>query len=508
MGITQATTCVELIRGTMPSPATSFNTTYSKIGFFMRIFHNCNLFLVLALFIALSSSYSANAEQKPNFLFLFADDFTYDALGSLGKVDIETPNLDRLAAKGVLFSHAYNMGSFSGAVCVASRNMLLTGRSVWRAEKLSKSTEQERQAGRLWPQLLKQVGYDTYMTGKWHIQAKPELSFDVAKHVRPGMPGTVELSYNRPLDGQPDLWSPFNRSIGGFWEGGKHWSEVAADDAIEFINTAKSKSNPFFMYVAFNAPHDPRQSPSEFVSKYPLSRIALPASYLPEYPYKDSIGCDTKLRDEKLAPFPRTEHSVKVHRAEYFSIITHLDQQIGRILDALENSGKANNTYIFFTADHGLAVGQHGLLGKQNLYDHSMRVPFLVVGPTAAPGTRISSPIDLQDVMPTTLEMAGAKQPETCEFNSFLSQLTDLNAKPKYSATYGAYLELQRCVIVDGWKLIVYPKVNVKRLYHLATDPEELHDVAGESQNKPKIDQMLARLRELQQQFDDSLVLQ
>jgi arylsulfatase A-like enzyme len=471
------------------------------------MFGKHNLLSIIAMLSSLVLSATASADEKPNFLFLFADDFTYDALGSLGKVDVETPNLDRLAAKGVLFSHAYNMGSFSGAVCVASRNMLLTGRSVWRAEKLSKSTEQERQEGRLWPQLLKQVGYDTYMTGKWHIQANPELSFDVAKHVRPGMPDTVEKSYNRPLNGQRDPWSPFDQSIGGFWQGGKHWSEVAADDAIDFISTARSKSNPFFMYVAFNAPHDPRQSPAEFMEKYPVSRIALPASYLPEYPYKDSIGCDPTLRDEKLAPFPRTEHSVRVHRAEYFAIITHLDQQIGRILDALDSSGKSENTYIFFSADHGLAVGKHGLFGKQNLYDHSMRVPFLVVGPKAAPGTRNSSPIYLQDVMPTTLELAGAKKPESCEFHSFLPQLTDSSAKPNYSATYGAYLKLQRCVIVDGWKLIVYPKANVKRLYNLTSDPEELHDVAGESSNKARIDQMLVRLRELQNQYDDSLVL-
>jgi len=373
---------------------------------------------------------------------------------------------------------------------------------------LSKSTESERQAGRLWPQLLKQAGYDTYMTGKWHIQANAEKSFDVTKNVRPGMPGTVELSYNRPLSNQQDAWSPADTSIGGFWQGGKHWSEVAADDAIEFINTAKSKANPFFMYVAFNAPHDPRQSPAEFMAKYPLSRIALPASYLPEYPFKDLIGCDSKLRDEKLAPFPRSEHAVKVHRAEYFSIITHLDQQIGRILDALEKSGKGNNTYIFFTADHGLAVGKHGLFGKQNLYDHSIRVPFLVVGPKALPGARISSPVYLQDVMPTTLELAGTSRPETCEFHSFLPQLVDANAKSQYAATYGAYLDLQRCVIADGWKLIVYPKAKVMRLYHLASDPEELRDVAGDIQNRVRIDQLLVRLKELQNQFDDSLVLQ
>ena len=252
----------------------------------------------------LSTSLGESAD-KPNVLFLFADDFTYEAISALGQPDIETPNLDRLVTRGTTFTHAYNMGSLSGAVCVASRHMLLTGRSVWRAEEISKSTEKERMAGRLWPQLLKSAGYDTYMTGKWHIQANPELTFDVARHVRPGMPGTHESAYNRPKENETDEWSASDQAMGGFWNGGKHWSEVGADDAIDFIETAKGKTNPFFMYVAFNAPHDPRQSPQEFLDKYPLDRMKLPASILPEYPHKDAIGCGRDLRDEKLAPCPK-----------------------------------------------------------------------------------------------------------------------------------------------------------------------------------------------------------
>ena len=185
---------------------------------------------------------------EPNILFLFADDFCYEALGYLGHTDIETPNLDRLARRGTTFTHAYNMGSFSGAVCVASRAMLISGRSVWRANAIYNTMDKEREAGRLWPQLLKTAGYDTYMTGKWHIQAKPELAFDVVRHVRPGMPGptNLEIAYNRPLAGQPDPWSPTDKSLGGFWEGGKHWSEVGADDAIDYLAQAKQSRNPFF----------------------------------------------------------------------------------------------------------------------------------------------------------------------------------------------------------------------------------------------------------------------
>ena len=222
------------------------------------------------------------------------------------------------------------------------------------------------------------------------------------------MPGDTPEAYDRPQTDQPDRWSPSNPAFGGYWEGGKHWSEVVGDDALEFLQLAGQSPNPFFMYIAFNAPHDPRQSPAPYVDRYPLDRMALPATFLPLYPYATNIGCGPDLRDERLAPFPRTEFAVKVHRQEYYAIITHMDAQLGRILDALEHSPFQRNTYIFFTSDHGLAVGQHGLMGKQNLYDHSVRVPLIAVGPDLPKGRTIHAPVYLQDIMPTTLELAGA----------------------------------------------------------------------------------------------------
>ena len=174
---------------------------------------------LLALFLLSSPLLAA----KPNVLFLFADDFSYEAVRAFGHTDIDTPNLDRLAARGTSFTRAYNMGSWSGAVCVASRTMLISGRSVWSAGKIWKTTDAERQSGVLWPQLMKKAGYKTYMTGKWHIETDAAKCFDVTRDVRGGMPKTVPSSYNRPIAGQPDAWSPFDKSLGGFWQGGTHW---------------------------------------------------------------------------------------------------------------------------------------------------------------------------------------------------------------------------------------------------------------------------------------------
>ena len=210
------------------------------------------------------------------------------------------------------------MGAWNGAVCVASRTMLITGRTVWHARDMGKTIlNAAREANRLWPQRMAKAGYETYMTGKWHVSTDAAKCFDFSASIRGGMPRDESIAYKRPLAGKPDPWSPSDTTLRGFWDGGKHWSEVVGDESITFLKQAEKSEKPFFMYLAFNAPHDPRQSPKEYVDRYPLDRIKVPENYLPEHPQKDLIGCDPELRDEKLAPFPRDEHAVKVHRQEY-----------------------------------------------------------------------------------------------------------------------------------------------------------------------------------------------
>jgi choline-sulfatase len=177
------------------------------------------------------------------------------------------------------------------------------------------------------------------------------------------------------------------------------------------------------------------------------------------------------------------------------------------VLAALEASGQAGNTWIFFTADHGLAVGRHGLFGKQNMYEHSLRVPFIVSGPGVAANRRNSAAIYLQDVMATTLELAGAAPPAHVYFRSFLPLLRDPAAKSRYPAVYGAYLDLQRAVIHDGYKLILYPAAKVARLYHLAQDPLEQHDLAASATHAPVARTLFAKLRAEQASLRDALAL-
>jgi choline-sulfatase len=445
-----------------------------------------------------------DAAEKPNILFIISDDQSYETIRAYGHTDIDTPNLDRLVANGTSFTHSYNMGAWAGAVCVASRSMLVTGRTVWRAKANENKQSADVAAGRLWPQRMAKQGYETYFSGKWHIKANVEQSFHYVANMRPGMPAAVKEGYNRPLPGKRDPWSPSDPKFGGFWQGGKHWSEVLGDDSVAFLKKAAMSDKPFFMYLAFNAPHDPRQSPKKYVDRYPLGRIKIPQNFRPEYPEKEEIGAGKNLRDEKLAPFPRDEHAIKVNRREYYAIVTHMDTQVGRILDALEKSGKAANTWIFFTSDHGLACGHHGLMGKQNMYEHSLRVPFIVTGPGVKKGARIDSPIHLQDAMATALDLAGADR-KGVEFQSLRPLLN--GEKGGLDAVYAAYMDHQRAVIHDGWKLILYPKAKVAKLFNLTEDPQETNDLAADPAMTARKKALFTKFRELQQRYGDNLKL-
>ncbi len=505
----------------------------------MKIIYNLRL-LFYILCIASCKPSAKNDQEKtkesnrPNIVFIYTDDQTYESINALGNAEIQTPNLDRLVNSGTTFTHAYNMGGWHGAVCVASRSMIISGSFIWNA-KQKDSLWAKRDSIALkqtWSRLMANQGYKTYMTGKWHVKAPVDMIFERFAHIRPGMPedqrkelrvsikkwkeesgdmkdwnNYMPLGYARPKNENDNSWLPMDSIHGGFWEGGKHWSEVVRDDALRFLKDASTNDKPFFMYLAFNAPHDPRQAPQIFLDMYPLDKISVPENFLPEYPWKDDIGNGPNLRDEALAPFPRTEYAVKKHRQEYYASITHLDEQIGEIIDALEASGELDNTYVFFTGDHGLSVGQHGLMGKQSLFDHSIRVPLMVVGPNIPKGKRLDQDVYLQDIMATSLELAEIEKPSYVQFNSFLDIISGKRQESHYDAVYGAYINFQRMIRKDGYKLLVYPKIDKILLFDMKNDPKEINDISKDIEQTKRVKSLFADLLQLQMKVNDSLDL-
>jgi arylsulfatase A-like enzyme len=445
--------------------------------------------------------------EKPNIIVIVSDDQRYNTIRALGNDQVITPHLDELVRGGTTFTHAYNMGAWNGAVCIASRAMLLTGLPVWKAREQEKDYRPLIQSAGFWPQQLKKAGYETYMTGKWHVATDATKLFDHARNVRPGMPNQTPQGYNRPLSRTDTTWQPFDPAYEGFWKGGKHWSEVLAQDAVGYLQDASKKDTPFFMYLAFNAPHDPRQAPKRWIDRYPVDDMKLPVSYLDQYPYKEEMGSGEDLRDEKLAPFPRTPYAIKKHIQEYYASISHMDEQIGIILDALKKSGKLENTYIFFTSDHGLAIGHHGLMGKQSMFDHSIRPPLIVKGPGIPSGEKREQEVYLQDIMATSYDLAGVRKPDHVYFNSLMPFIKDKKKNSAYSEIYGCYMDRQRMVRSGAYKMIVYPTISKVLLFDLKKDPLEMHDIAGKSSSKSVLKAMKQKLLAQQKMLGDTLNL-
>ncbi|SFF67669.1 Arylsulfatase A [Salegentibacter agarivorans] len=470
---------------------------------------------------------------KPNIVFIFTDDQASRTISSLGNHEIITPNLDRLVKTGSSFTNAYNMGAWNGAVCVASRSMMISGRTVWNAKEISEdwSRKDSISMNQTWGQLMHSGGYNTFITGKWHVNIPPKKVFDSISNIKPGMAGdnwdfkkmqgladdidagnvdldeVMPVGYNRPKNVKDTTWKPYDTTNGGYWKGGRHWNLVLKDDATSFIKSATGEEKPFFMYVASNAPHDPRQAPKEYLDMYPLDNISLPENWLPEYPFKNAIKNGPSLRDEALAPYPRTSYAIKTHIREYYASITYLDKQIGDILDALEESGEMKNTYIFFTSDHGLSLGEHGLLGKQSLFESSMKAPLIIVGPHIPKNKKVDTPVYVQDVMPSTLEAASIEKPEYVDFKSLISLAQGTKNVEHYDAIYGAYLDVERSIRKGNLKLILYPEISKGLLFDLEKDPNEMNNLFDNSDYQNKVKSAFISLVKLQDSLNDPLDL-
>jgi arylsulfatase A-like enzyme len=349
-------------------------------------------------------------------------------------------------------------GAMQGATCVPSRAMLLSGRPLFHVDEGLRRDP-------TWPRAFARAGYTTFLTGKWHNGPDSlPASFQVARSV---FVGGMTDPLRAPLR---DLASG---KLGAPRPSPKHACAAFADEAVRFLQG--HRGGPFFCYVAFSAPHDPHIVPEDFLTRYDAERMPLPPNFLPQHPWDNG---EMAVRDERLLPWPRTPAAVRRMNADYYRSISYLDAQVGRILDALDASPHAADTVVVFTADSGVARGGHGLVGKQNLYEDSVRVPLLVSGPGIPAGRRSGAMCYLFDVLPTLGTLCGVPAPPTSEGVEFTASLRD-PARPARPHLVFAYRDVQRAVRDDRWKLIRYPRVDRTQLFDLGGDPYETADLAG-----------------------------
>ncbi|MGF1582062.1 MAG: sulfatase-like hydrolase/transferase [Gemmataceae bacterium] len=418
------------------------------------------------VFLGLLPANASAVGKKPNVLFLVTDDQRADTIAALGNDVIKTPHLDKLVNQGYVFRNLYCMGSTVGAVCNPSRHMFLSGKALYSYNpKIQENT---------FGAVMRALGYITF-----HISKR----------------GNTAKNYHKAFEFSGYLNDGKDRRSG-------HHGRTAVDSAIKFLKTTWKKDRPLFMYIGFAGPHDPRVAAKKWLNLYDRNKIPLPKNYMPFHPFNNG---DMKIRDERLAPWPRTEEVVRKHLHDYYGCISSIDHNIGRLLTTLQQLGELENTIILFTSDHGLAIGSHGLFGKQSLYQHSMNSPCIIAGKGIPHGTS-DALVYLFDLFPTAVDLVGGKIPQGLDGKS-LAPIIRGQEKQVRDTVFLAYKNVQRAVRKGDWKLIRYPHVNVTQLFDLSQDPNEMKNLAKSPQYANKVAELMGVLKEQQKLFRDKAPL-
>ncbi len=468
------------------------------------------LLYILMIAVALVGNHLAAvmtvaAERRPNVLFLLTDDQRPDTIAALGNEHIQTPNLDRLVRRGTAFTRAV----CANPICTPSRAEILTGCSSFRNGVLDFGGKFRDDIPR-WPQTMRDAGYRTCYVGKWHNQGRPsDHGYAEAIGLYAGGGGQWETDrvdwkgfpitgYRgwvfQSMDGRekyPDQGVGLTPDI----------SARFADAAIEFIKR-DSAEQPFFLHVNFTAPHDPLLMPPGFEEEYDAKKLPLPKNFLSQHPFDHG---NLRGRDELLLPIPRSEEIVRETIAMYYAVISHMDQQVGRILAVLDETGQTDNTIIVFSSDHGLGVGSHGLRGKQNMYEHTVNVPLIFAGPGIPRGERRDAQCYLRDLFPTVCELTSADVPRNIDGRNLAAVIAgkDDSVHP-YVTCY--FRDKQRMIRTDRWKLIHYPELDKYQLFDLDSDPHEMTNLSGTPAHQHAESELREQLRAWQKQVGDPLV--
>ncbi|MEK3724757.1 sulfatase-like hydrolase/transferase [Paenibacillus sp. FSL H8-0034] len=452
--------------------------------------------------------------KRPNIIFMIADDHRFYDVHTLHNSLVQTPVLDRLAEQGVAFTNTHIMGGQYRAVCTPSRACVLTGGHVFNAvsnlpesrfdEPMSNHTEINPRMAQM-PELFKQSGYHTHAIGKWHNDVESfNRGFSGGESL---LFGGMAIQDQMPLHAfNPEGTYPREAAV----VNDQFSTNIFCDSAIRFIENY-DKEEPFLLYMAFTSPHDPRTAPQEYADLYDPQHIPLPKNFMAVHPFDNG---EMFVRDEHLACLPRVPAEICKHIADYYAMITHMDAQMGRVIDTLQQKGLSEDTIVVYTSDHGLSVGQHGLMGKQNLYDHSIRIPLIMSGPGLPENVRINALTCQTDIFPTLCELSGISIPQTVDGKSMLSLLSE-NNDGLYSSVFAIYKDVQRMVKTDSWKLIRYYRSEARetgtdaiQLFNMVDDPWEINNLALNPEQGPVIEEMLQKLRKWQIDLNDPILSQ
>ena len=457
---------------------------------------------------AISSRYEdLPMPDRPNFLVIMSDEHGPMWSGAYGHPFVRTPNMERLAGSGATFDAAY----CNAPLCVPSRLSFMTGRYVsncegWDNEKPLPSDVPT------WPYLLRSVGYDSVLSGKMHLIGLDNLHGfrkQIAVDPKRGGPLGMTVYGGTPIyawdDGIPtadEPWMPVKEARSGT----SHHTED--DDAMEtaalaYLRDPSRREQPWALCVGFHLPHFPLITPEPYFSMYYPEHGDLPNN--PPGHLEDLPPAASRLR-QAFGFWGYTDEEIRRARASYYGLITYLDDKIGRLLDALDEQGLAENTVVIYTADHGESLGEHGLWRKMNFYEQAARVPLHVVWPGVIEGgQRFGGAVTLVDVVATMLEMAGLDAEQTSFMDLDGASLLPLLTGESDDERDEAFVEhlahgtdRPRAMVRRGrWKLCYsHSQPPELELYDLESDPGEFNNLAGDPAHSVVQQRLTARVME------------
>lgn len=457
--------------------------------------------------------------EKPNILVVITDEHHAGVMGCAGDKLARTPNLDALAAQGVIFDAQY----CASPICIPSRQSLTIGKYVSHHNVWGNTAAQAPESWPTLPKIMTAAGYDPCLVGKMHYKGGQTYGFNILDKASKTKGAKEEKASAAPkprarqrlpagvFQDQGDKLGEEFTPIGEATDMDSFVDVKRREDAVKFFRERKADAKPFFLVVGLIAPHYPMVAPPEYLAHF---KDKIPPPEIPQG-YLESLPLNYKhLRnDRKLERVP--PETVKLAREAYYARVEWTDHQIGEVLKALKASPFASDTIVIYTSDHGENLGEHGLWWKNCMFDCAARVPLIVSWPKRwKGGQRRSGACGSVDLVQTIAALAGAQTPKDWDGESFLPWLDDPSFAWRdlaVSEFYSGYIASGMVMIRQGdWKLVYHTRADEKHgpeqeLYNLKTDPQELRNLAADPKEEGRMKRMFeALVKELKENPEES----
>ncbi len=426
-------------------------------------------------------------ESRPNFVFFLTDDQRWDGMSCAGNTILKTPNMDRIAQEGVRFENMF----VTASLCGPSRASFLTGKYAHnhdvRRNGLALSLRH-----RTFPELLKQAGYETAFVGKWH-------NTDLGRN--------RNFDYSFGFKGQGRYYDPIiSENYGPYKEYKGHVTDILTNKAITFLR--KEHKQPFCLLVWFKSPHRSFHPAKRFKNLYKEEEIPKPPNFDDDYEGRPDAVKNANMKIGDFADIPDYQTFVK----DYYRCLAGVDENLGRVLDALKELGFEDNTVVIYAGDNGFFIGEHHFFDKRFMYEESIRVPLLIKYPNLIQSTSVESEMVLNvDIAPTILDLADITIPDDMDGRSIRPILEGKRSMWRKDFLYEYYEypgahsgRKNRGVRTERWKYIHYfEEPQEFELYDIQSDPHEMKNLIHVPQYKPIVNQLRRRLTELRKELKD-----